>query len=180
MKTQKTTLIKPKKKKQKEKQKTEFLVPILMLLIGIILFTDSSKAVIVVCYTIGAIAIVFGIYHLISYYRLKQELNIEDNTKLITGVCIIFIGVIVIILSGAIETFLRFVLGFTLLVNGVKKGAIALHSHEKLNLIEGILFIGIGLYTILAENIIFQIVGLLLITASIFDFIKSFKIKNKA
>lgn len=180
MKTQKTTLIKPSKKNQKENRKPEFLGPIIMLLIGIILFTDSSKAVIVVCYAIGAIAIVFGIYHLISYYRLKQELNIEDNTKLMIGICTISIGVIVIILSGAIETFLRFVLGFALLVNGVKKGAIALHFHEKLNLIEGILFIGIGLYTILAENIVFQIVGLLLIIASILDFIKSFKEKNKA
>lgn len=176
MKSQKTTLIKPKK--EKENKSLNIIGPIIMMLIGIILFTDSSKAVIIVCYCIGAVIMAFGIYELFSYYRLKQELNIEDSKKLMLGVCTIFIGVLVIILSGAIETFLRFILGIALMGNGLKKAVYALSIHNNVTLLEGIIFIGIGLYTILAENIVFQMVGILLIIASIVDIITCIREKK--
>ncbi len=178
MKSQKTTLIKPKKTREKENKKLDIIGPIIMMLIGIILFTDSSKAVIIVCYSIGAVIIAFGIYELFSYYRLKQELNIEDSKKLMLGVCTIFIGVLVIILSGAIETFLRFILGIALMGNGLKKSAYGLGIHNNITLLEGIIFIGIGLYTILAENIVFQVIGILLIVASIVDIITCLREKK--
>lgn len=177
----KTTLIKPKKVKEKEAKKLEILGPLLMLIVGIILFTNSSKAVIFVFYCIGILIILFGTYHLISYYRLKKEVKIEDNQKLVLGSSSIFIGIVTILLASAIETFLRFILGAILIINGIQKTILSLNQRNYIVLTEGILFIGIGLYTILAENIVFQIVGVLLIVSSVIDFVNFVKMqKNKA
>lgn len=171
MKEEKTTLIKPKKKKEKETDNLKILGPILMLILGIILLTNSSKAVIIVFYSIGAVFILTGIFNLIRYYQLKKEMNIEDNSKLVLGTSMIFIGVLILILSGAIETFLRFIIGIILIYNGLKNAILSLNTKNYVTLIIGISLISMGLYTILAENIIFQIVGVLLIISSVVDFI---------
>lgn len=181
MESPKTTLIKPKRVKEKEAKNLKILGPIIMLIIGIILFTNSAKAIIIVCYLIGAIFIIFGAYNFISFYRLKKELNIESNKNMVMGTVAIFIGIIIILLSGAIETCLRFIIGCALVINGIKKIMESLNTHNYIILTEGIIFIGMGLYTVLAENIIFQIVGLLLIISSIIDLVTYFKEqKNKA
>ncbi len=180
MKKEKTTLIKPKKIKDKEPQKTALIFSLISLVVGIILLTSSTKAVIVVCYMIGGIVTLFGIYHLFRYYKLKQELKIEDNQKLIFGVTFLFIGLVIVILSSALEACLRFIIGFSLIVNGIKKALIAINNRDSLILILGLLFIAMGLYTILAENIVFQIVGVLLIVSSIIDILNTFiSKKNK-
>ena len=76
MKETKATLIKPKKKNENKnkKESMKILGPILMLVLGIILLTNSSKAVILVFYVIGAIFILVGIWNLVSYYKMKKEL----------------------------------------------------------------------------------------------------------
>lgn len=170
MKEIKTTLIKPQKK-EKDKNKITIFEPIFLLILGIILLTNSSKAVIIIFYFIGAIFILVGAYNLFSYSKIKKELKIDDNGKLILGTSALFIGIIILLLSGAIETFLRFIIGIILIFNGIKNSLVSLNTKSYVSLLVGILFIGMGLYTILAENIIFQIIGALLIVASIVDFI---------
>lgn len=174
MKTGKTTLIKPKKRNNNNKNNYELISIIAMFIIGLILLTNSSKAVIIVCYCIGASITIFGSYNLFRYYRLKKELNIENNGFLVLGVTTIFLGIITIILASAIETFLRFIIGITLIVSGIKKIKSSIDVRNYLYLTTGIILVAIGLYTILAENIIFAIVGLLLIISSILDLIKYF------
>lgn len=173
MKETKATLIKPKKKNENKnkKESMKILGPILMLVLGIILLTNSSKAVILVFYVIGAIFILVGIWNLVSYYKMKKELNIEDNGKLVLGTSTLFIGIVILILSGAIETFLRFIIGIILIFNGLKNAISSLSTKNYITLVIGIVLIGMGLYTMLAENIIFQIIGVLLIISSIVDFI---------
>lgn len=176
---EKTTLIKPKKEKKEKTNNYALIGSIIMLIIGIILFTNSSKAIIIVCYLIGAFICAIGTYNLINYYRLKKELNIENTTNLIIGVTTLFIGIVVIILASAIETFLRFIIGIILIINGLKKIKDSIDYTNYITLIIGIVLVGIGLYTVLAENIIFTIVGLLMIISSINDIIKYFKTEKK-
>lgn len=175
MESPKTTLIKPKKIKEKEQKQMNFIPPLIMLTVGIILLTNSSKAVIIVCYILGAIVLLFGAIHLIKYYQLKSQLHIEDNQKLIIGIIGVFVGLLIILLSSAIETLLRFIIGFSLLFNGISKISIAISEKNTVSLFEGIVFIIAGLYTILATNIVFQIIGVLLIIASVFDLLTYFK-----
>lgn len=181
MKKEKTTLIKPKKEKKNESSKTTLIFSLISLILGIILLTSSTKAVIIVCYIIGGMITLFGLYHLFSYYRLKKELKIDDNQKLVIGVAFLFIGLLIIILSSVLETCLRFIIGFSLIVNGIKKALFSINTRNSILLILGLTFMAMGLYTILAENIIFQIVGILLIASSVIDLLNTFvSKKNKA
>ena len=177
MKKEKITLIKPKKKEEKN---YKLLGSIILLIVGIILLTNSNQAVICVCYCIGALIGIFGIYHFIQYYKMKKEFNVENNFNLISGVVSIFIGIILIILASAIEAFLRFIIGIILIINGIKKIKDSIDFQSYITLTIGIVEVAIGLYTILAENIIIAIVGFLLIVSSMIDIIKSLKDqKNK-
>lgn len=175
---QKETLIKPKKNKEKDAKNYELVSSLVMLIIGIILLTNSSKAVILVCYFIGSAIIIFGSYHLLSYYRLKKELNIEKTTSLILGVTSVFIGLIFILLASAIETFLRFIIGIILIINGIKRITSSIDFRNYIELVIGIILVALGLYTILAENIVFAIIGALLIVSSVMDIIKYCKEKK--
>ncbi len=179
MKSQKTTLIKPQKRKEKEKINYELISAIILLVTGIILVTNSSKAVIIICYCLGIIIALFGGFNLLNYYRLKNELKIESNTHLILGVTTVFIGIIIILLASAIEAFLRFIIGLILIINGLNKIKTSIDNRTFITLTIGIILVGIGLYTILAENIIFIIVGSLLILSSTIDLIKYFNNQKK-
>ncbi len=181
MKEQKETLIKPKKSNKNDKSKDNFynlVIPIIFLCIGLVLVTNSSKAVIIVCYILGALGIAFGVYKLIGYYRLEKELRVDMTSQLILGIGAICVGLLVIILAGAIETFLRFIIGVLLIINGVDKIITSINIRNYVSLTIGIILVGIGLYTILAENIVFSIVGVFMILSSIIDIVKY--IKNKA
>ena len=179
MKKEKTSLIKPKRIREKETKNYELILSIVMLMIGIILFTNSNKAIVIICYIIGVITTLFGSFNLLNYYRMKNELNIENNFNLITGVLSVFIGIIIIILASAIENFLRFIIGLILLLNGLKRIKLSIDYRLYFELVLSIILIALGLYTILAENIIFNIIGLLLIISSTFDIFKFFQKPKK-
>ncbi len=178
MKSQKTKLIKPQKNRKKNIN-LELIGAIIMFITGLILITNSSKAVIIICYCIGILISLFGGFNLLNYYRLKKELKIENTTNLIIGVITVFIGIITIILASAIETFLRFIIGLILILNGLSKIKISIDNQNYIIMTIGIVLVGIGLYTVLAENIVFIIVGSLLILSSIIDIIKYFKNQKK-
>jgi uncharacterized membrane protein HdeD (DUF308 family) len=179
MKKEKTTLIKPKKNKVNGIENKELIVSIILLIIGIILLTNSSQAVIIVCYCLGIISIIIGTYNLINYYQVKKELNIENTNNLVIGVMALFIGFLIIILASAIETFLRFIIGIILIFNGIKKIILGIDFKNYLELTEGIILVLGGLYTIIAENIVFIVIGLLLVISSVIDIITYLKGQNK-
>ncbi len=180
MKEVKTTLIKPKRIKEKEQDRLKIISPIILLIVGIILFTSSDKLVTLICYFLGIIILIFGIFNLIKYYKVKKELKIDDNTSLIIGGTLTFVGLLTIILASAIEVGIRYIIGFILLYSGFQKITFALASKNYIILIEGLIFIILGLYSILAQNIVFTIIGLLLIISSIMDLIEIIFIKKSS
>jgi uncharacterized membrane protein HdeD (DUF308 family) len=179
MKKEKITLIKPKKNNENKLNNKELITPLVMLVIGLILLTNSSKAVIMVCYLLGIISAIIGIYNFINYYQLKNKLKIENTNNLVIGVSAIFIGLIIIILASAIETFLRFIIGIALIINGIKKIMYSLDIRNYIILAEGIILVIGGLYTIIAENIVFIVIGLLLVISSIIDLIDIYQHQKK-
>ena len=179
MKEEKTTLIVPKKKKKSEKDNSDFLNPLIMLIIGLILTFSSDKFIVLICYFLGVIAIIVGIYNLVKYYKYKKELNYDNNSNLVIGGVAIFIGIIIITLASAIEVGIRYIIGLTLLYNGLKKLSLSLGSKEYYLIVESVIFLGLGLYTILANNIVFTIIGILLVISSILDFISIYKDTKK-
>ena len=177
MKAEKAKLIKPKK--NREENSYQWISSVIMFIIGVILFTNSSKAVIFVCYFIGASVFLIGCYNFYKYYQIKKELNYENTTNLILGVTAIVMGMIIILLASAIETFLRFIIGIILIINGLSKIKYGIDFRNYITMIIGIILIGTGLYTILAENLVFAFIGFFLIISSIMDLLKYFKTQKK-
>ncbi len=178
MKEEKTTLIIPKKKKKSDNDSKDWLNPLVMFIMGIILTFSADKFIILICYFLGVMAIIMGIYNLFTYYNYKKKFNFDNNHNLVIGSLAIFIGIIIVILASAIEVGIRYIIGFTLIYNGLKKLSLSLSLKDFVNITESIIFLVLGLYTILAENIVFSIIGILLIVASILDFLKLYHSKK--
>lgn len=181
---EKVELIKPKSKKQEKKEQDlrdsfnknkKFISPLLMGIVGFIFLTNSNTIIIYACYILGAIIAGFGIYNVIKYIQLKNQLKIEDSVKLNTGIISIAIGLLVILLSSVIETFLNIIIGAWLIITGVTKliGISELYSVDKktanLNIIEAIIVIAMGLYSIFFQNIVLTIIGIWMIIGAGID-----------
>ena len=181
---EKVELIKPKSKKQEKKEQDlrdsfnknkKFISPVLMGIVGFIFLTNSNTIIIYACYILGAIIAGFGIYNVIKYIQLKNQLKIEDSVKLNTGIISIAIGLLVILLSSVIETFLNIIIGAWLIITGVTKliGISELYSVDKktanLNIIEAIIVISMGLYSIFFQNIVLTIIGIWMIIGAGID-----------
>ena len=181
---EKIELIKPKSKKQAKKEQDiknsfnrnkKFISPILMGIVGLIFLTNSNTIIIYACYILGAIIAGFGIYNIIKYVQIKKELKIEDSIKLNYGIVSITIGLLIIVLAGIIETFLNIIIGAWLITTGVTKliGISNLYNYDKktanLNIIEAVIVIAMGLYTIFFQNIVLTIVGIWMIISAAID-----------
>lgn len=177
-------LIKPKSKKKtkkEEKIKSEFdknkkyISPILLGVIGLIFLTNSNDIIIYACYIIGALIAGFGVYNIIKYVQLKNQLKIEDGIKLNTGLIAITIGLLIIILSSIIQTFLNTIIGLWLIITGISKliNISNLYATDKktanLNIIESLILISMGIYTIFFQNIVLTIVGVWMIISAAID-----------
>ncbi len=163
-------VIKPKNDKQ-DNSNYKLIYAIATLLIGIILLSNSNKAVIFICYIFGGISLIIGIYNLIRFYMIKKELDYEDNNKMLLGILGIFLGLIFIFLASAIEAFLRFIIGALLLISGIKKSLKAIEFKFYNDLVIGLVCIAMGLYTILAQNVIFMLIGIVLTILGMQDLI---------
>lgn len=181
---EKVELIKPKSKKKMRNEKElkdnfiknkKFISPILLGIVGIIFLTNSNEIIIYACYILGALIAGFGLYNIIKYIQIKKELKIEDSTKLNMGIITIAIGLFVILLAGVIQTFLNLIIGAWLLSTGFIKliGISVLYQTDRktanLNIIEGVIVILMGLYTIFFQNIVLAIVGAWMIICSAID-----------
>ena len=174
-------IIKPKSKKKKATENNtksffnnnkNFISPIIMGLIGIVFLTNSNNVIIYAFYIIGALIIGFGIYNVLGYAQLKKQLKIEDNSKLMVGCLMIAIGLSIVILASFIQVFINLVIGVWLIYNGITKLISINNFNEKdrnLKLVESIVYIALGLYSILFQNIILVILGIWMIIAAIID-----------
>lgn len=163
-------IIKPKKTEKKG-----LFGSILLLLLGIILITNSNSIVTFAFQIIGAIVITYGIFQIIKYLNLKKQFKIEDSETLMSGIIKITIGLLIILLASILEVGLRYILGIYLIMNGINKLWIASSLSERKskffvnNIVNGSIFILLGLYTILIANAALVFVGILLIISAIFD-----------
>lgn len=172
----KTTIIKPNGKKD-----YHLIGPIIVFLLGIILVTNSNSIVTIAFKVIGAFIILFGLYRLLGYFKLKKQFKVDDNDALVSGIMGITIGLIVILLASVLELGLRYIIGFYLVIKGVSKISSAL-SMKQINknvfltyFIEGIILLLLGLYTIIFANAALIIVGIFMIISSVMDFINLFR-----
>lgn len=173
-----TVLITPK-----DKQKKGMTESIILLILGIILITNSNRIVTIAFQIIGFIIALVGIYRIFRYISLKKQFKTEDVDALTSGIIIISVGILIILIASILEVGLRYILGFYLLWNGMNKLVIATalkSNNQKLfisRLITSIIYIVLGLYSILIANAALIIIGILITVSSLVDIITYFQKK---
>lgn len=168
--------------KPNEANKKEIVQTIILLILGIILVTNSNQIVTIAFQIIGALIITFGVYKIIRYISLKNQFKMEDTEMLTAGIITIAIGLILILIASVIEIGLRYLIGIYLIMNGISKLMISTNismNNTKSNMIAAIIYIGLGLYTIFIANAAFVIIGILLIISSLFDIVTYFTNKKR-
>ena len=148
---------------------------ILFLLFGIILFTNPGDILKFISYIAGGSLILIGIFNIINYRRILKKLNIEQKSKLISGIILITLGLIAILFSSLIETTIRLIFGGWIIYSGIMRLIEVLNNKENsisfvARLIVSILLIICGLYVALTD-LVYSMIGLFIIIYAILDII---------
>jgi len=171
---EKTEIIKPK---QEEKEKKSLLTPIIYLILGVVLAFKSNEAVTLIFYVLGILVILFGIKSIITYYKNK-ELAQFGNINLSLGIISIILGILLMVLSGALEASIRYVLGFFLIFIGISRllSDYSFNQYKNIKSLSNILLIICGVFSIFVSNIILVIIGWILIANALilfWDYLKN-------
>lgn len=166
-------IIKPKKER---KEASNFLNPIIYLVLGLLLMFKSNEVVKILFYILGIIVIIYGIKAFITYYQNK-DLAQYKNINLSVGITSIIIGVLLIILSDALEISIRYVLGFFFIYMGISRilTSISFNTYKSFSSLSSIVLIALGVYSIFFSNAVLVIIGGILVINAIILFIDYFR-----
>lgn len=174
------------------KNVTEYLKPkknnlfesMIFLLLGIILFTNPGGMLEFLSYIVGGVLCIIGIFNILSYYKTLKKLNIEEHSKLISGIILIILGIFVAIFSSFIETTIRLVCGGWIIYSGILKLIEAINKKNDktkfyISLSISILMILCGFFVALKTNLVFEIIGLFIMIYAILEIISYVVYKKK-
>ncbi|MCM1053237.1 MAG: DUF308 domain-containing protein [Ruminococcus sp.] len=172
----KSEIIKPKKNTGNNKS---VVTAVMYLILGIILAFFSNQAVQLLFYIIGILVIVYGVKAFIEYYQNKDLVQVK-GLNLGVAITSIIIGILLIVLSNAIEVSIRYILGFFLVYMGVSRlltqfGFGEFKKTALVTTISNIALIILGIYSIFFSNAVLVIIGWLLIVNAILLFIDAFR-----
>ena len=169
----KAEIIKPMKEKKESKN---LLNPIIYLVLGLLLMFRSNQVVELLFYVLGIIVIIYGIKSFVLYYQNKEIVQYK-NINLTIAVVSIIIGVLLIVLSGVLETSIRYVLGFFFIFMGVSRllTSISFNNYKNFSTVSNIILIVLGIYSIFFSNAVLVIIGVILVINAIILFIDYFK-----
>lgn len=160
----------------KKYKRRSLVYSIILLVLGFFLTFNSSGVLNTIFNILGILVVLFGIYRFFTYYRLKSQLKIDDSGILMSAVMSIVFGVLIILLSNILTSAIQVITGIWLLFIGISRLSETdlTNLKEKSNLILAIgsvIIILLGLYTIFSENVVFVVIGIILIIYSVLDII---------
>lgn len=163
-------------KQSKKGKKRSLIYSIILLILGIFLTFNSGGVLNTIFNILGILVALFGIYRFVTYYRLKSQLKIDDSSILMSAVMSILFGVLIILLSNILTNTIQIITGIWLLFIGISRLSETDLSNLKnknnlVSVIGATLIILLGLYTIFSENVVFVILGIILIIYSVLDII---------
>ena len=92
-------------------EKSSLLSSIIFFILGCVLFTNPGGIVEFIAYILGGVLIIVGIIDYLSYRKTYKNLNIANNSLLVTSIVLVILGIISIVCSGVIETVVRLIIG---------------------------------------------------------------------
>ncbi len=166
--------------KSYETKKT-ILMPIILLVIGIIMFVNPGEIGEFISYIIGGIFLALGIGKFIS----DTKRNDRTTGDSFYSAVMVVLGLIFIFFSGTIEFIMRLSIGLWIIINSLNTIAIGsnlirIDKNSMVTLLIGIGLLLLGLYTIFVSNLVFSMLGLILIIYSVLEIIDYIYIQIKS
>lgn len=161
-----------------KKDSMSLVASILLLILGVILISNPGGVVKFITYILGGVIIIIGIAKIISYLKIKKNMNIQNTNDFIIGIISIIIGIVIIFCSSAIEFVIRLSMGGWILYSGITKLIISLKLKEiNVNnwypvLVSSIIMIACGLYIIIKSNLVLSGIGIVLVLYAIVDIVQ--------
>ncbi|WP_071441117.1 HdeD family acid-resistance protein [Traorella massiliensis] len=104
----------------KELKKNMILLAVFYLILGIILVLFPEGSGYAICYLIGGLTIIYGIFHLVLYQRTKSPF-VTYRYDLVQGIIGLAIGIYVIIVPEILIETLPVVLGVVVMIDSIVK-----------------------------------------------------------
>lgn len=167
----------------KDGRKITLLSSIVFFILGMIIFVKPEMVVKVISYVIGGGLILVGVYSTISYIVNDRKLKVVNYNEIMFGITAIILGLLFILLAGAIELLLRIVVGVWVIMSGISRIYTSMIYPVKdarfySLIIVGIILIGLGFYIVFYSNLAISIIGLFMMLYGLIDFISYFVYKN--
>ncbi len=165
-------------------QDSSLVYSIILLILGIFLTLNANGVLNIVFDILGSLVMIYGVYKLVMALKLKKDFKAINNSLMSSSIMSLIFGLLIIILSQVLINAINVVTGIWLIFTGISKLNVALSIgsiKEKdfiVSLISSILIIGLGLYTIMSQNVVLTIIGILLIIYSVIDII-NYIVRNK-
>ena len=153
---------KGKKKKKKSYYTSPYLSSIVLLVLGIVLLFRSKEVVSMVFSVIGLLVLLYGIYKFVQYQKAKEVVDFFNESYLYVSVVCFVLGLIFVGLQKLEDAFM------------IKD------THSSLfitDVIVGFVIIALGVYTLLADNVVFMFIGIAMICYSLLDIYQTWKQK---
>lgn len=96
------------------------LISLLYTLLGIALLFWPGMSINVVCYVLGGVTVVYGIFKLISYFRCRAE-GTYFKMEFVLGALCVIVGLVLLASPVIIFSFLPFVIGIFVLFQGLSR-----------------------------------------------------------
>ncbi len=150
---------------------------IIFFIIGSIIFSNPNSTVKFISYVLGGSFSIVGLFKIISYYLGKKKEKGVSIKDLSIGIIAFICGLVLIIFSNAIEVLTRVIMGAWILFNGINLLTSSLKviksqdNSPKVLLVLAIVMIIGGLYMILRNNLVFQMIGLFIMIYALIEII---------
>ena len=154
---------------------TDIIISIIFILFGIMLISRPDTIMSVISILLGLICIVMGVLKGIDYFASGKT----DNYSLAIAIVAIIVGVIVMFCSGIIFSLFRIIIAIWIIYSGIMdlQTTIIWKDYKSrlwlLTLILSIIMILGGIYILVNNGAMLQIIGTIIVTYGIIDIIEN-------
>ena len=148
---------------------------LIFLVLGIILLTAKETILSIVSKVIGVVLILIGLVKSIQYIYMKGKLGNYSLKELITGLLLIFMGVLFIMFSTTLGFAIRILVGIWTLFSGINRMVLAISVKNedplgfRMFFCASLIMIAVGI--ILTSGLFDKLVGLFIIIYSISEIV---------
>lgn len=148
---------------------------VLLLVLGIILLTNSSSVITIIAWVFGGILVLFGLVRIFNYFKnRKGNSEYYMDLDLLLGLLIFSLGCVLIFVPNIVDTSIRVICGGWIIIAGINRLLLGISIRpldpkgSKLYIITSLFMILFGIFVL---SNLFGIIGLYIIIYAVFDII---------